>query len=52
MSRPGPCVSDTGIGPTSWLSERSSQATLDRFPIVRGMFPLNRFAFRALHEKQ
>jgi hypothetical protein len=44
LSRPG----ETGIGPLSWFTARSSQLRLERLPIEAGIGPLKSLLFRDL----
>lgn len=50
FSRSKPGVMDVEIGrdPVNWLSARSSQYSLERFPKEAGIFPVKLFEFKAL----
>lgn len=47
-SRPGALSLDTGMGPSSWFSVKSSQLRFDRLPIEAGMVPENLLKFKDL----
>lgn len=50
MSRPGVLPWETGRGPLSLLSAKSSQRSFDKLPTEAGIGPIKLFKFKDLHD--